>query len=288
MAIITLADIKILWDNVSAWVKGTDAVSAPKVTVDSSALPTGASTSAKQDTLIGHVDGVETLLTAIKDTDGIKKITDALPAGTNLIGKVGIDQTSDGTTNRVVAKISQVAGENVVGFGGTAQPVILNGSLTNIPVELQAGAEIAGKFGIDQTAGQNVVKLSDRVVEEIIIYNALAIRDTDPHPTSPTPVDLKKYKNVQVIVYSSLDQVVTLNFYPDGGTPVKVWSGTEFVGKPAAIPAGGTGILLNTFWDFLNQSPFPAMTASSMLLTATCTVAPLSGSLTVTIEGVPN
>lgn len=40
------------------------------VDVTSSALPTGASTSAKQDTIIGHLDGVETLLTDIEsDTD---------------------------------------------------------------------------------------------------------------------------------------------------------------------------------------------------------------------------
>jgi hypothetical protein len=36
------------------------------------------------------------------------------PAGNNLIGKVGVDQTTDGVTNRVVAKISQTAGENKV------------------------------------------------------------------------------------------------------------------------------------------------------------------------------
>ena len=92
--------------------------------ITNSALPTGAATGAKQDT--GN-----TTLTAIKDTDGVKKITDpvtvtgmgevqatptsntlldrvkalltgiVLSAGTNIIGKVGIDQTTDGTTNKV-------------------------------------------------------------------------------------------------------------------------------------------------------------------------------------------
>lgn len=38
----------------------------------------------------------------------------AIPAGTNLIGKFGIDQTTDGTTNRTVSKISQTAGENII------------------------------------------------------------------------------------------------------------------------------------------------------------------------------
>ena len=35
-------------------------------------------TAAKQDMIAGHVDDVETLLIAIKDTDGIKKITDTV------------------------------------------------------------------------------------------------------------------------------------------------------------------------------------------------------------------
>jgi len=47
-------------------------------------------TEAKQDTIIGYIDTLETLLTAIKDTDGIKKITDALPAGTNNIGDIDV------------------------------------------------------------------------------------------------------------------------------------------------------------------------------------------------------
>lgn len=108
------------------------------VVINSSALPVGASTSAKQDTIIAKdfatqatlatllakiivapstevkQDSLVTILTAIKDTTGIKKITDALPAGSAIIGKVGIDQTTDSVTNRTVSKISQVVGENIV------------------------------------------------------------------------------------------------------------------------------------------------------------------------------
>lgn len=36
------------------------------------------STAANQSTVIGHVDGIETLLTALRDTSGIKKITDSV------------------------------------------------------------------------------------------------------------------------------------------------------------------------------------------------------------------
>lgn len=67
------------------------------VTIGSSALPSGAAT---ESTL----SSVKTAVEAIQSTAGVKKITDALPAGTNLLGKVGIDQTTPGTTNAVVLK----------------------------------------------------------------------------------------------------------------------------------------------------------------------------------------
>lgn len=73
MAIITLSEIKTLWSNVSNWVKGTDSVSSPKITV-SSPLPSGTNN-------IGDVD-IATI--------------PPLATGTNIIGKVGIDQTTNG------------------------------------------------------------------------------------------------------------------------------------------------------------------------------------------------
>lgn len=51
----------------------------------------------------GYVDGLETLATALNGyVDGLEALAGAAtPAGTNVIGKVGIDQTTDGTTNKV-------------------------------------------------------------------------------------------------------------------------------------------------------------------------------------------
>lgn len=61
-----------------------------KVDVSNSALPTGAATAAKQDINKTAIDALTTLLTSMKNTDGIKKIVDALPAGTNNIGKIDV------------------------------------------------------------------------------------------------------------------------------------------------------------------------------------------------------
>lgn len=63
-------------------------------------------------------------------TDGTVAINTALPAGTNLVGKVGIDQTTPGTTNKVA-----------IGTDGTVA----------INTALPAGTNLLGKTGIDQT-----------------------------------------------------------------------------------------------------------------------------------------
>jgi hypothetical protein len=83
-------------DNIQTALEGT-------LTVDAAALPlpTGASTSANQTTLIGHVDGIETLLGTIDtDTSALAgtvsgtelqvDIVAALPAGDNNIGNIDV------------------------------------------------------------------------------------------------------------------------------------------------------------------------------------------------------
>jgi hypothetical protein len=67
------------------------------VDVASSALPAGAATEASLLTRLTQTTGaaILTVLTAIRDSAGIKKIVDALPVGDNLIGRQKI--TDDGT-----------------------------------------------------------------------------------------------------------------------------------------------------------------------------------------------
>ena len=80
-----------------------------KTLTDLATVLASAATATKQDTLAGKIDTLDTVIDAILlqlGTTGIKKIIDALPAGTNLLGKVGIDQTTPGTTNKVVAELS--------------------------------------------------------------------------------------------------------------------------------------------------------------------------------------
>lgn len=104
----------------------------------------GVATSAKQDTIIGHVDGIETLLTSIKDTDGIKKILEALPSGNNTIGKVIIDSAPE------------IEVKNDSGNPLTVSGTVAVNSLPNVTVNaLPAGSNTIGNVGL--SAGTNQV-----------------------------------------------------------------------------------------------------------------------------------
>lgn len=63
--------------------------------------------------ITGLIDALVTLLTSIKNTDGIKKIVDALPAGTNKIGKVEVDGSTLPTGGSTGAKQDEIKGEIV-------------------------------------------------------------------------------------------------------------------------------------------------------------------------------
>ena len=104
------------------------AVSGLEMQVDvvTSALPTGAATSAKQDTVIGHLDGVEGLLTTIDGDTGVLAaavagtemqvdVVGALPAGTNAIGKLA---ANSGVDIGDVDVTSIAAGSNLIGNVG--------------------------------------------------------------------------------------------------------------------------------------------------------------------------
>lgn len=112
-------------------------------------LPTGAATAAKQPALgtagsasadVISIQGVASMTALKVDGSGVTQpvsgtvTVNALPAGTNLIGKVGIDQTTVGTTNGV--SLAQVGANTVLtgnGASGTgAQRVNISNDNTAI------------------------------------------------------------------------------------------------------------------------------------------------------------
>lgn len=99
------------------------------------------------------------------DADLLAAMNAAVPAGTNVIGKVGIDQTTDGTTNLVVAKQATAANLNatVVGTGTFATQAVPTAGTTG-------GATTA--FGVAaNTNNSTSVKGSAGVVYSVQVYN---------------------------------------------------------------------------------------------------------------------
>lgn len=131
-----------------------------QVDIVSSALPTGAATSAKQDTIIGHLDGVEGLLTTIDaDTSALAgavsgselqvDVVGALPAGTNNIGDVdvltvptdpfGANADAASATGSISAKLRFIAS---TGIPITGTVTVGSHAVTN-----------AGTFAVQESGG---------------------------------------------------------------------------------------------------------------------------------------
>lgn len=125
-----------------------DAGNPVPISAASLPLPTGAATAAKQDTgnsSLASIDAkdfsTETTLAAIKDTAGIKKITDALPAGTNNIGKVTKDTpTALTASSPASASVGVTSGQVVAANASRKGLVLINTSIGNVSFGLGANA----------------------------------------------------------------------------------------------------------------------------------------------------
>jgi len=128
--------------------------------VGSSALPTGAATAAKQDALAGLVGEVQASPTSNTVLDRLKALLTGivLAAGANVVGKVGIDQTTDGTTNLVAAK--QSGTWNVTAVTGTPAHY-LSAASTNATVVKASAGTILNITAINTTATVYYLKLHD-------------------------------------------------------------------------------------------------------------------------------
>ena len=89
--------------------------------------------------------------------DGTSTLTGAIPAGTNIIGKVGIDQTTPGTTNGVQVNAALPAGNNNIGDVDVASLPALPAGTNNIGdvdvlslPALPAGGNVIGEVGVTE------------------------------------------------------------------------------------------------------------------------------------------
>lgn len=120
--------------------RATESTLATRATEATLATRATETTLAAADTKLGTIDAV---LDSIKDTDGVKKITDALPVGDNLIGRVKL---SDGTE---VADITPDAGVNRLEILGKVSVVGALPPPSTTPVDIFADTPLT--VGTDDT-----------------------------------------------------------------------------------------------------------------------------------------
>lgn len=117
------------------------------VNVSASALPASASTAALQTT------GNSSLSTIATNTTNAG--TPTLAAGSAIVGKVGVDQTTPGTTNGVsLAQVGATTISTGTGAQGAGTPrvtVATDNATVAGSSSLPAGTNLIGKAGIDQT-----------------------------------------------------------------------------------------------------------------------------------------
>lgn len=183
-----------------------DATNGLDVDVTRSALPTGASTSANQTTIIGHIDGIEGLLTTIdsdtsnlsvvgggteaaairvtiaNDSTGVLSVDDN--GGSLTVDNAGLTELAAAIDTEVQVDVVAAlpAGTNAIGkLTQPATPTLANVTMTGLSVTLQAsntarrnlmifndsGVTIYVKLGITASATSFTVKMVDQAYYEL-------------------------------------------------------------------------------------------------------------------------
>ena len=144
----------------TSYVPLVDADGHLQVDTLSSALPSGAATAANQATIIGHVDGVETLLTAIDAVlDTIDADTGAIKTAVELL-----DNSVDGNYLNVNANI---AGTDFVGGAGAVAGGVQRVTLaSDDPAVVDLAAIEVLLTGID--ADTNAIKVDAAAIEVLL------------------------------------------------------------------------------------------------------------------------
>jgi len=153
------------------------------ISAESLPLPTGAATEtgnlasikAKTDSIptdpakeSGKLTAIDSTLTSIKSTDGIKKIVDALPAGTNNIGDVDLASAIPAGTNEIgkVAQGTKAAGSAawplvIYDASGNVVGVVLDGIIYRVQTDAKVArgaSALVHLDAIDTVSGQGRLK----------------------------------------------------------------------------------------------------------------------------------
>ncbi len=258
-------------------VSGTLTATNPSVGVNGAPVPA-------DSTYVGmNVAGTLTGLTG--SASGLNTVVNAaLPAGSAIIGKVGIDQTTPGTTNGVQVNAALPAGSAIIGKFGIDQttPGTTNGVQVN--AALPAGTAIIGKFGIDQTipGTTNAVAITSGTA----IIGKVSIDQTNPgttngvQATSGTTVAWQAEGN---LAFGSITNAYATIFTPTAATKVLFMRNNTNAAISVSMDAGVT---TNFIFDSGDQLSLDFITNGLVSTTSAIQIkytsgAPTSGSFRV-------
>lgn len=210
----------------------------------------------------GRLTTIDAVLDSIKDADGIKRINDALPAGTNLLGNVRLRSSTKGssteadlTSENVDANVEAIHSALRSWFGSTAPtvgqktnaasiPVTISSDQTSIPVTTQApaGAFVGLASGL---AEPGIVSTGEEVVIRATVYTE-PTGEAQRSIVSGSANDAAAgtgARTVQIVYYDNamdgpFTETVTLN----GTTAVNtVATDIRFIERMVVLTAGSLG-----------------------------------------------
>ncbi len=153
-----------------------------------------------------NIAAAQTLAT-VTTVGAVTAITNALPTGSNVIGKTSIDQTTPGTTNLVAltAETTKVIGTVNIAAAQTLATVTTVGAVTAITNALPTGSNVIGKTSIDQTTPgtTNLVALTAETTKVIGTVNVAASQTIATTQATKTNVHSTAYEASHVLKSSA-------------------------------------------------------------------------------------
>ncbi len=184
-------------------------------------------------------------VTTVTTVGAVTAITNALPAGTNLMGKVGIDQTTPGTTNGI--SIAQIGATTVVN-GGLAGSLAIGGTVGNNVAPTGNPIPLAGIAASSEPSANTTTRVSqlitDLVGKLIVLPYANPenfVNGTTAAITDTTTTSIIAAQAAGVRTY--ITQITVTNSHATVGTFVKVTDGASTIlweGYAASAGGGAT------------------------------------------------
>ena len=160
-------------------------------------------------------------------------VTQPLPAGTNIIGKVGIDQTTPGTTNGVQVVAALPAGTNVIGH------VITDTGSTTAVSNFPATQPVSGTVTANQGTANTAANAWPAKITDGTNVTAVKAASTAPIATDPAAVVAISPNTPAIATKSPVNATGTLN---------QITNLTN-VAQTLTAPAGAVGFLLEALSD---------------------------------------